>query len=81
MDLRAGAAELDQPANGVTWDAARTVRAEVLSELLVGDRTSQAGRPLRAVRLCGARITGWLDLEAATLTYPLLLWDCYETRR
>jgi hypothetical protein len=76
VDLRAGVAELDDPANGASWDAARTVRAEVLAELMVGARTPPGGR-LWAVRLRGARITGQLDLEAATLACPLLLWDCH----
>jgi hypothetical protein len=63
VDLRAG--------------AARTVRAELLAELLVAARTPPGGGRLRAVRLRGARITGQLDLEAATLGCPLLLWDCH----
>jgi hypothetical protein len=75
VDLRVGVAKLNQPAKG-TWDAARTVRAEVLAELLVGTRSPPGGL-LRAVRLAGARITGRLDLEAVTLLCPLLLWDCY----
>jgi hypothetical protein len=39
VDLRAGVPELDDPAGGASWDAARTVRAELLVELLVGART------------------------------------------
>jgi TIR domain len=52
-----------------------TVRAEVLTELLV-----RAGRgdepPSRGVRLRGARITGTLDLSHAELVCPLALLDC-----
>jgi hypothetical protein len=77
VDLRGGVAEQDEPANGASWEPARTVRAEVLAELLVGTRTPAGGGRLRAVRLAGARITGRLDLEAATLACPLLLWDCH----
>jgi hypothetical protein len=75
-DLRNGDAELDDPANGATWDASRQVRAELLIELLCGTRHPDS-RPLRAVKLRGARITGPLDLEAATITCPLLLHECY----
>jgi hypothetical protein len=77
VDLRVGTTELDDPADGATWEAARTVRAKVLVELLVGARTPPGGGQLRAVRVRGARITDRLDLEAATLACPLLLWDCH----
>ena len=77
VDLRAGVPELDDPAGGAKWDAARTVRAELLVELLVGARTPLRGGRLRAVQLRGARITGWLNLEAVTLGCPLLLQDCH----
>jgi hypothetical protein len=76
VDLRTGTSKLDDPAEGGSWDAARTVRAEVLVELLTGTRDPAAGR-VRAVKLCGARITGRLDLEAAALGCPLLLQDCH----
>ncbi len=52
------------------------MRAELLIELLCGTRHPD-GRPLRAVKLRGARITGPLHLEAATITCPLLLHECY----
>jgi hypothetical protein len=56
------------------WGPARTVRAAVLRQLLV-----EPQRPVhsKGVRLCGARISGRLDLESATVRCPLLLEDCY----
>jgi hypothetical protein len=78
LDFRTGIDEVDHPAYGGTWEGARMVRAEVLTELLLGPPTPVSDRPLRAVRLRGARILGQLDLEAATLACPLLLWDCYR---
>ena len=80
VDLRARVPDLDDPATGATWDAARTVPAELLVELLVGARPPLKGGQLRAVRLRGARITGQLNLEAATLVCPLLLQDCHLER-
>jgi hypothetical protein len=77
VDLRARVPDLDDPATGATWDAARTVPAELLAELLVGTRPPLRGGRLRAVRLRGARITGQLNLEATTLACPLLLQDCH----
>lgn len=77
-DLRAGSAELDDPAQGVTWGAGRQIRAELLIELLRGTQRHDNG-PARAVKLQGARITGSLDLEAAAITCPLLLRQCYIT--
>ena len=75
-DLRTGRAEADDPATGANWRIARRVRAELLIELLTGQGHPN-GRPVRAVKLAGARITGSLDLEAVTLTCSLLLQDCY----
>ena len=75
-DLQVGDAELDDPANGATWDAGRQVRAELLIELLRGTRRHD-GTTARAVKLQGAHITGSLDLEAAAITCPLLLDQCY----
>jgi hypothetical protein len=62
------------PAAMKTWGRSRTIRAAVLRHLLVGE-----DRPVHAkgVRLRGVRITGQLDLEAATLSCPLRLADCY----
>ena len=71
VDLRTGDAHLDHPSQAEKWDAARTVRAE----LLTGRRQPGTG-PVRAVKLAGARITGVLDLEAARLACPLLLDGC-----
>ncbi|MGI5233475.1 hypothetical protein [Actinoallomurus sp. CA-142502] len=74
VDLSVGDAEHDDPANGALWDGTRTVRAELLIELLTAEGTS--GRP-RAIKVRGARILGPLDLEACGLACPLLLRDCY----
>ena len=76
VNLRTGDAKRDNPAQAGNWGSVRTIRADMLIDLLIGDRTPEDGR-LRAVKLCGARITGSLDLEAATLTCPLLLQDCH----
>ena len=76
VDLQAGDAQLDDPARGSAWDAARTVRASVLIDLLTGQQAPEHGR-IRALKLRGARITGPFDLQAATLACPLLLADCH----
>jgi hypothetical protein len=56
------------------WGADRAVRAAVLRHLLVESRWAVHSK---GVRLRGARISGQLDLESATLRCPLLLEDCY----
>jgi len=56
------------------WGSAHTVRPAVLRHLLV---EPQWPMHCRGVRLRGARISGPLDLESATLRCPLLLEDCY----
>jgi hypothetical protein len=76
VDLQPAEPNLD-PAQGATWNADCMVRAELLAELLTGALTPPETPRARAVRLRGARITGTLDLEAATLICPLRLDDCY----
>jgi hypothetical protein len=76
VDLRTGHASDDDPAHGKSWDISRQIRATLLADLLTSVRCT-SGEPPLAVKLRGARITGSLDLEAATLTCPLLLQDCY----
>ena len=56
------------------WGEERVVRAEVLRYLLVGDEWPVAAK---GVRLRGVRISGHLDLEAATVRCPLSLESCY----
>src|SRR5215211_5746209 len=72
LDLRSGDADLDDPARGAEWGRERTVRAGVLYQLLVRD-----ARKSRAVVLHGARISGGLNLEAATLACPFVLDQCF----
>ena len=70
-DLRVGDAETDAPGRGASWTPERTIRAEVVAQLLLD---ADVRTP---VRLAGARITGSLDLEGATLSRWLLLTDCW----
>lgn len=66
----------NHPSQGKRWGPRRHVRAALLAELLTG-RRSTGDNHAYAIKLRGARITGHLNLEAATLTCPLLLHDCY----
>ncbi|MEV4804698.1 hypothetical protein AB0K18_32270 [Nonomuraea sp. NPDC049421] len=50
------------------------VRAEVLAELLLAERTEPGAKP--ALRLSGAQVTGRLHLAFAELDLPILLHDC-----
>jgi hypothetical protein len=65
----------DAVATGGAWGPERTVRAEVLVELL--SATPTEGRQLRVLSVAGARITGQIDLEAMSLLRPLVLHDCW----
>jgi hypothetical protein len=75
VDLRLGDRDLDSPERWAEWGTERTVRAEVIVELLMGDGEA-ASLTVKGVRLQGARITGDLNLEASTLRCPLALVDC-----
>ena len=68
--------EEGDPAAGAAWGRDRQVRAQLLDELVVGDNGPKGSRP-RALKLAGARITGALNLEAATLACPLSLRNCF----
>ncbi|MGX1274606.1 hypothetical protein [Streptomyces phaeoluteigriseus] len=69
-DLRDGVAP-DDPERGASWGPERTIRAELVAQLMTDP---QLRTPLRLV---GARITGQLDLEGAELSRWLLLSDCW----
>ncbi|MCP9983019.1 pentapeptide repeat-containing protein [Actinomadura madurae] len=71
VDLRDSAD--DDPEDGDTWGAARTVRAEVLRKLLL--RAPVDGE-VAALRLLGARVTGELNLAHATVEHPARLMAC-----
>src|SRR5256885_4221741 len=60
------------------WPPERTVRAEVISALLLGARENEPGH-VAAVRLTGARITGTINLGHAHVTVPLELTSCQLT--
>ncbi|GIH92798.1 hypothetical protein ACFFMN_31415 [Planobispora siamensis] len=75
VDLRTGDPAVDDPANGASWGPERTVRAEVLTALLLGAQEAEPGTT-PGVRLAGARITGPLDLSDATVTVKLHLLNC-----
>ncbi|MFD8395941.1 hypothetical protein ACFV2N_43815 [Streptomyces sp. NPDC059680] len=66
-----GSDALDNPGRGTSWGPERMIRAELVTQLLTD---SDARTPLG---LLGARITGPLDLEGATLGRWLLLPDCW----
>lgn len=59
-----------------TWGSGRQVRASVLSRLLCGAVEPEPGYTAK-VRLTGARITGSLNLNGATIGYELELERCW----
>lgn len=76
VDLTTGDSTLDDPSAGSNWDDARTVRAVVLVDLLVGELPA-GPRVARAVHLKGAHVVGELDLDGATLVCPLGVEGCH----
>ena len=71
----------DEP-HAEDWGPARTVRAAVLCQLLMGEgpvppESGDSPLALRAVRLGGVRIVGRIDLEAVKVAFPLELTGCW----
>ena len=64
------------PSDGHTWGPERTVRAQVITSLLLGARDVAAGSA-PAVRLTGARITGPLEIVGGTVEHDLSLSGCH----
>ncbi|MFJ4948313.1 membrane-associated oxidoreductase [Streptomyces sp. NPDC088760] len=65
----------EDAADGESWGAERTVRAQVVRALLLGG-PRQDGETA-ALSLAGARITGRLDLQYATIDHPVRLRHCH----
>ena len=76
LDLRTGVAHLDASEEGQGWGPERTLRAEVISGLLLGAFEPTAGH-FPAARIRGAKITGRLDLMGATTAYSLVCEGCW----
>ncbi|TDC44965.1 hypothetical protein E1281_31945 [Actinomadura sp. KC345] len=76
VDLRTGDPAKDDVAGAPHWDDDRTVRAEVIAALLLGEVPPAPGRR-PGVRLRGARIRGRLDLIGAEVPYALVCEYCH----
>ena len=72
VDVRSGDEAFDNPGRGTAWGPERTVRSELLYELLVGYPGA-----CRAIVLQGTRISGALNLEAVSLVGPRILDGCF----
>ncbi|WP_199923464.1 oxidoreductase [Streptomyces sp. NRRL F-5123] len=75
LDLRTGIAAEDDPLHGPAWGADRTVRAQVVAELLLAGPPAAPGR-VTALKLAGVRVGGRLMLSGATVTPYVQFDDC-----
>ncbi|MFD9006584.1 oxidoreductase [Streptomyces sp. NPDC059582] len=66
----------DGPEHGDSWGGERTVRAGVVSALLLGENPGQPGS-VPALRLAGARISGLLDLSGAEIGHGIWFEECW----
>ncbi|MFD9307976.1 membrane-associated oxidoreductase [Streptomyces sp. NPDC060048] len=73
VDFRQGRDE--DPADGASWGPERTVRADVLSALLVNS-PSVPGQ-VAGLKIKGAKITGRLDLKYAAIEAPMRMRGCW----
>ncbi|WP_330344000.1 membrane-associated oxidoreductase [Streptomyces longwoodensis] len=74
VDLRESPGD-DPSRDGPLWGPERTVRGEVLRALLLDAPPPGGGVP--ALDLAGARVTGRLDLQYATVEHPVRLRHCH----
>lgn len=75
LDLRTGDAAEDDPLGGPAWGPDRTVRGQVVAELLLAGPPAAPGR-VAALKLAGVRVSGRLMLSGATVTPYVQLDDC-----
>lgn len=75
VDFQPGESDVEK---GGAWGRERTVRAEVLRALLLNGKADDGELP--ALRVTGARITGVLDLQYATVARPVRLMNCFFER-
>jgi hypothetical protein len=80
LDLRSHQPGADDPSHGWDWDARRSIRAQVLFQLLTGCGPRLANSVV-AVRVSGARIVGRLNLGGWELKCPLELCRCHLAHR
>ncbi|MER5225700.1 membrane-associated oxidoreductase [Streptomyces flaveus] len=65
----------EDAAAGADWGPERTVRAEVLRALLLNGPQEEG--EIALLSLMGARVSGMLDLQYATVDHPARLRHCY----
>ncbi|RZM74425.1 hypothetical protein [Leptolyngbya iicbica] len=74
----AEAATQNDPSQADTWDDSRQLRATLLSWLCTDTEASQFITH-RGIQIQGAKIVGSLDLQFATLPFPLICQQCAFT--
>ncbi|MFG2982469.1 membrane-associated oxidoreductase [Streptomyces sp. NPDC048258] len=77
VDFREGPDETG--ATGETWGPERTVRAEVLTALLLSGPNAEG--QVAGLNIRGARITGKLNLKYAVVEHPIRLRACWFERK
>ncbi|WP_030260566.1 MULTISPECIES: hypothetical protein [Streptomyces] len=75
LDLRSGEVDTDDPFGDAVWGPGRTVRAEVLAQLLLAGPEPTPGR-VASLRLSGVLVTGALNLAGGAIGDYVELQDC-----
>ncbi|HJP91221.1 MAG TPA: hypothetical protein VJ875_04645 [Pyrinomonadaceae bacterium] len=74
-----GPSQIDNPANNPAdsdnWSADRQIRSDLIRWLCINQAARDCVDP-RGIQICGARISGALDLSFATVPFPLRLSRC-----
>ena len=65
----------NNPADSDNWSVHRQIRSDLIRWLCTNKAASDCVDP-RGIQICGARISGALDLSFATVRFPLRLSQC-----
>ena len=68
--------ELNDPARAQQWGDERTLQADWIFWLCTDPKAAALARP-KGLRVLGAKVEGQLDLESATVDFPLSFTRCF----
>lgn len=75
-NFRSGDKEIDKPENADKWGNERIIRSEILYWLCTNPNAIQKIHT-KGIRLWGAKITGFIDYDGASIPHTLIMINCF----